>query len=261
MALKESVEDDIGPSADGAPKPRSAQLYAHTFHNKICQYLDAKQLNTVNISWCPSHCDIAGNERADELAKEATKLACTAPIGVTRANALKRAKARTLKSWTREWSRTPKSGGFAPANRIPPSLRFPTPTLKHVLKLKKSRELFGRIIQCRMNHGYTGQFQRRFNLRGETRCPCGEGEIETREHILCHCPWFTEARANLLKFSKYLFLPEILGTEPGIKALANFLNASSAFTRTGTKPLPTPTPLFDDEPVPDSEDDESNEDY
>ncbi|KAH9476979.1 hypothetical protein JR316_0010895 [Psilocybe cubensis] len=93
---------------------------------------------------------------------------------------------------------------------------------------------------------------------GEISCPCGEVDVQTREHILQACPRYTEARRELLQASRCIFLPEILGTTQGIKTLASFLAASGAYTQSGTQPLPPKPPSFDDEPVPDSEDDESD---
>ncbi|PPQ93149.1 hypothetical protein CVT25_003591 [Psilocybe cyanescens] len=150
----------------------------------------------------------------------------------------------------KEWSCTPKTGRYAPANHIGPSLTFPTPTLKYIRKLnhKNQRELFGRFCLC-------------FKLvRGEIKCPCGEAEIETQEHILCHCPQCTHAHNNLQRISRDIFPPEILGTEPSIKALIDFLSLSGAFSCTGQEPRKPDPPNFDDKPVLDSENDESDKD-
>jgi len=57
------------------PKPRAAQRYAAIFREKILDLLDHHPNIKVELSWCPSHCGIKGNERSDELAKQATNLA------------------------------------------------------------------------------------------------------------------------------------------------------------------------------------------
>ncbi|PPR03941.1 hypothetical protein CVT26_001146 [Gymnopilus dilepis] len=237
------------------PKPRGGQLYSYTFCNKICDFLDNNPQAQIHISWCPSHCGILGNERADQLAKEATQLAHNSPIGVTRTNALRRAKLAVLKTWRREWQRSNKSGGYAPSNRIPPSLK-PTP---HFAKLKNQRELFGRLVQCRTNHTYSGEFRKRFNLGDPIQCPCGE-IVESREHILCACPRYANSRHMLRKVSRDVFVPDILGTKEGITALVDFLKASGAFTRTGSCPTTLRPPAFDDEPLPNPDTDDSEDD-
>ncbi|KDR86177.1 hypothetical protein GALMADRAFT_53118, partial [Galerina marginata CBS 339.88] len=90
------------------PKPQPGQLYASIFHNKLRRFLDDDPAHKLAVCWCPGHTDIKGNERADELAKEANDLAWTAPTGTTRANALRRAKLSTQKAWVKRWKNTPK---------------------------------------------------------------------------------------------------------------------------------------------------------
>ncbi|CAK5274979.1 unnamed protein product, partial [Mycena citricolor] len=93
------------------PKPRAGQLYAHQFHKAICGFLEGDPQRTVEIAWSPGHCNIEGNERADELAKSGTELA--APALTTRAFALRQSKERIQHAWRREWKRKPKSGHYA----------------------------------------------------------------------------------------------------------------------------------------------------
>ena len=196
----------------------------------------------ITLSWCPSHSNIQGNDRADTLAKEATNLARNSPIGITRTNALRRSKVHATKAWRCEWRKSAQTGRFAIANRFPPSLK---PT-HHFIQLKNDRELFGRVLQCRTGHGYTGEFRQSFNLEARYSCPCGE-HLETREHILRDCPRFNLFRHHLEKASPQISLPTILGTKAGILALIEFLKASKAFSRPGLHPT---QPHFDQEPTP-----------
>ena len=50
---------------------------------------------------------------------------------------------------------TPKLGGYATANRLPPTTS-PTNSFS-----RTPREVFGRLIQSRTNHNYTGEYKRR----------------------------------------------------------------------------------------------------
>ena len=52
----------------------------------------------------------------------------------------------------------PKVGRFAIANRSLPSLR----PAQHLLSLKSNRETFGRVLQGRTGHAYTGEFRQTF---------------------------------------------------------------------------------------------------
>ena len=142
------------------------------------------------------------------------------------------------------------NGRFAIANRFPPSLK---PT-NHFLSLKNNRELFGRTLQCRTRHGYTGEFRRDFSLEGETGCPCGE-PLESCENILINCQRYQLYRHTLQKVSPDISLPEIMGTKDGIAALSEFLMNSGAFSRLGTPHTNPATPRFEDEPVPELDQD------
>ena len=233
------------------PKPSSAQHFATKFHQTIRPILESYDNLSISVAWCPSHCDIPGNDRADELAKSATALKRQIPFSVSHSNAKRWAKGSTLKLWQLKWKNTPKTGRFTIANRLPPSF---SPT-KHFTKLKGNREVFGRVLQCRTGHVYTGEFRQSFLPLSPdpTHCPCNNEILETRNHIIRECPRYTRECNILSKASQALALSEILGTTHGIEALAEFIAKSNAFTRTGGPP-PETTPLFENEPDPDLED-------
>lgn len=234
------------------PKPNSAQYFTVKFHQTLRPLLEARPDLSITISWCPSHCDIPGNERADELAKEATKLERQIPYSTSWSNAKRRSKRACLKQWQKEWENTPRVGRFAIANRLPPSL---SPT-KHFQHLKGNREVFGRVVQCRTGHAYTGKFRQAFLPLSPdpVTCPCDELALESRNHIIRECTRYAQHRSILTKASRSLALSELLGTDKGIAALAEFLYKSGAFSRTGTpipealppNPLDEPDPIFDE---------------
>lgn len=226
-------------------KPSAGQLFSATFSQTITNLISTNPTINITLSWCPSHSNIQGNDRADSLAKKATELALNAPINTTRTNALRRAKAITTKLWTQEWKKSALSGRFAIANRFPPSL---SPS-RRFTSLKNNRELFGRTVQCRTGHGYTGEFRRDFKLEGPYSCPCGE-PLETREHIIRECPRYNAHRRHLTKISPQISLPTILGTKDGISALTEFLKTSGAFTRPGAPSTGPGPPRFANEPEP-----------
>jgi ribonuclease HI len=231
------------------PKASSAQWFTLSFQKHIRKSLETHPNLSISVSWCPSHCDIPGNERADFLAKEATSLNCQIPFSTTRSNAKRRAKSSTTKIWVREWKNTPKTGRYAVANRLEPSLN---PT-KHFQNLKQNREIFGRLVQCRTGHAYTGDFRQSFIPLSPdpNTCPCDNEILETRNHILTECPRYNQHRRILKKASRHLSLPVILGSKKGIKALAAFLHKSGAFSRTGTHIVAPQPPSLENEPIPD----------
>ena len=187
------------------PKPNSMQYFSLSFHNHIRPLLETHPDLSISIEWCPSHCNIRGNDRADTLAKEATSLGCQIPFSTTRSNAKRRTKSTTTKLWQNEWKNSPKEGRFAISNRIQPSLN----PSKHFQDLKDKREVFGRVLQCRTGHAYTGEFHQTFIPLSPdpTSCPCDNETLESRNHILRDCPRYEQHRDILKKASKYLFLP------------------------------------------------------
>jgi hypothetical protein len=240
------VDNSAAAGAIFDPKPQPGQLYAAKFHWRMVKFLNDNSTRTVEINWCPSHCKIQGNDRADELAKEATQMAWNAPIGTSRAYALRRTKATTQAAWARDWQKAPKRGRFTISNRIPPSLN---PTTQFT-ELQNQREVFGRLIQCHTDHAYTGEFRRQFFPKKSVACECRE-TLQTCEHILRTCTHYTNHRETLQNGDREIALPELLGTPKGITALTEFLKESGTFnTFTRMKYLPKDAPTFEDEPEP-----------
>jgi hypothetical protein len=98
-------------------------------------------------------------------------------------------------------------------------------------------------MQVRLAHGWFGEYYARIGVPEDDECPCtawrtaaGDTSIrpivETREHILLHCPLYAAARArhfhNVLT-DKIMSLPVILGTAHRDIKLCAFLRETNAF--------------------------------
>ncbi|KAJ6613598.1 hypothetical protein B0H10DRAFT_1630755, partial [Mycena sp. CBHHK59/15] len=92
------------------------------------------------------------------------------------------------------------------------------------------REVYGRLVQCRTGHAFIGEYYAKFVPLERIACQCGE-RYQTREHILRECENYEQHRDLLRDASAELSLPDILGTENGLQALAKFLEASGALTK------------------------------
>ncbi|KAG6824425.1 hypothetical protein H0H92_006925 [Tricholoma furcatifolium] len=196
-----------------------------TFTDIVDRFLEEDPGRSVAVEWCPGHKDVEGNEKADKEAKAGARI--WQARFVTLAHAKRRTKEKALEKWKAQWKQTTPTGGFAPANKLPPT----TKPRKHVYKY--ARELFARLVQCRTKHSFIGEYYARFVPTESTACPCGEN-YQTREHILAECELHEEHRDTLREVDNDLEIGQLLGTEDGIKALAKFLTMTGAFTKTGT---------------------------
>lgn len=203
-------------------RPAAAQRHSLSFRTAIIHFLNKNPTHTVEIAWSPGHTDIPGNERADKLAKQAVRIEVHKPH--TRTHSLRMAKEQLLDDWKKIWLQSSRYGGFAPANRFPPSLK----PRKHFTQT--GRELFTRLTQCRTGHAFVGEYYRRFVPHKDPSCPCGE-DVQTRKHIIQDCPLFDEGRFLLCDVSPSLSLTDLLGTTEGIVALTRYIRRTGAFKK------------------------------
>ncbi|KAJ7241636.1 hypothetical protein C8J57DRAFT_91139 [Mycena rebaudengoi] len=118
------------------------------------------------------------------------------------------------------------------------------------------REVYGRLVQCRTGHAFIGEYYAKFVPLERVDCQCGDA-FQTREHLLRECGTYEEHRGILRETSAQLSLPDILGTEKGIRALSGFLEKSGAVTKTGRLRRETePLTLEEDEELDDEEESE-----
>ncbi|KII90005.1 hypothetical protein PLICRDRAFT_74067, partial [Plicaturopsis crispa FD-325 SS-3] len=100
---------------------------------------------------------------------------------------------------------------------------------------------------CRLGHAFMGEYYAKFKLPEPVECPCGE-PYQTREHLIRDCLLYEEHRHILREASEQISLPEILGTEEGIEALAEWMEKSGAFTKTGEPRTKWEKPVWEEEP-------------
>ena len=220
-----------------------AQLSSIVFRRKIDSLLTLFPQARVEVQWVPGHKGIAGNERADELAKEAVALEPPA-FRSTITWAREKARKRTIKTWQKEWLARPHQNLSSIALRLPPSDKL-HPIHKNFLG---NRESHARLIQAVTGHGFFGEYYARFVPSQSTACPCGEAPVQTREHILVECPLYEDHRHYLRAASRSLSLPHILGTADGLKAMAKFISNTRAFSKSTTALPPAPETQNDQDP-------------
>lgn len=157
----------------------------------------------IKIHWIPAHVGVAGNEAADEVAKEAAARGGEVQIGsagqpdrpeqliVRLAAAAKRAvRQRIQQRWKKQWEM---EKGAKPTRRL---IKAPH---KKNLGLYKGlpKPHTSIIIQMRTMRIGLRHFLFKINAYDSDRCSCGEGS-QTPKHILLQCSLYVEARRKMI---------------------------------------------------------------
>ena len=140
----------------------------------------------TTVAWTPGHADIAGNEQADKLAKEAAQEATTlnASSNIITINDVKQAAQENIKlKWQRRWDLSNQGRHL---HTITPGVG------SNRCSDKPSKEIA--IIISELRTGYSRLNKYRYNL-GHCESPlCTCGQEETTEHLLLVCPLYDSQR-------------------------------------------------------------------
>ena len=92
--------------------PGSSHQTSQKFVETAITFLDENRRVTIEVSWVPGHMGIDGNDRADEIAKEATDLE-PAKETTTIAKLYRQLCERLKSEWISEWANKPLTGRYA----------------------------------------------------------------------------------------------------------------------------------------------------
>lgn len=152
----------------------------------ICEIRDkllicSQRNHTIIFAWIPSHCGIKGNEKADQLAKEAIKDGDIVPYINYCHDLTALPKTYLWESWNDVWLRSSKFKGKLYAEIQPTISSKPW-----FFKAKSSKIVTSIISRMRLGHVCTPHHLARLRIVDSNICECGE-DIGDLDHIFFSC--------------------------------------------------------------------------
>ena len=142
---------------------------------------------TLTFQWIPSHCDIKGNDKADDLANEGRSLVQTYPIEFHNLKGL--IKRRKLQKWQQYWDIHKQNTNYG---RLKPNIG------NWYWYKNKDRAIEVQITRLRLEKANLNKYLHEIKYSPTPLCrQCYTGQEENTEHYLLHCHKFTLQRNSL----------------------------------------------------------------
>lgn len=143
----------------------------------------------VRLFWLRAHVGTEGNERADELAKEAA--ARGGPALDYAEVPLSHVRSRIREETVRKWQDRVDSSQTGSVTKM-----F-LPDVEKAYRIVRGTKLTPLQVQILTGHGGFGEYLHRFKLKDSPGCECDPNKSESVWHLLLECPRFTALRFNL----------------------------------------------------------------
>ncbi|GBN84700.1 hypothetical protein AVEN_33216-1 [Araneus ventricosus] len=156
-------------------------------HNSLVQktkqaFLRTRERLSIKLHWIKAHIGYQGNERADQLAKEAT-LRPSLDFNIPKPTSSLKRNIRTglIDQWNDRWFMS--TNGRQTYKYIP------------LAGLKRKTEI-PQVVHFLTNHGRFQYYFFRFRLSNTQNCSCGQ--IGNADHYILHCPLNSDLSGKLV---------------------------------------------------------------
>ena len=162
---------------------------------------------SFTFRYCPSHSNIEGNDRADQLTKRGAALAPDVPPRLLLSNFINNNTSRLTTQWQlltslpsfkgRQWMPIRhKKKRFLPAIRNKDKTNF-------FFRLADNDiTTLSRMARAITNHAPTGDYRQRFYPGLDKYCPACPDRVLTRNHILFHCPRYVSLHSSMTNWCR-----------------------------------------------------------
>ncbi|KAJ7231768.1 hypothetical protein C8J57DRAFT_1533427 [Mycena rebaudengoi] len=212
-------------------KPRSSQFRAIAYdimvHDAQFRRPDLAILNL----WTPAHIGTAGNELADEAAKDASTLEPDPSLFVSLTTVRRLVHLQALDAWELRWSSSKTGKALRAVDRLPPRLILSPLYSSSFL----SRHTISALSQLRTDFSFLNANRAKSGFIPSPACDACGAPYETRAHFLLACPAWEHLRPPLYRASMAagsfgaLYLPTLLNDTLLLKPIAKFVEATGRF--------------------------------